>query len=96
MVSLPAVEGYATALWPGFEHAVVARPDAKKGEQLVLFTTAPDASVAALQGWAKANGVPELNVPRALRTVDALPELGTGKIDYVTLNAEAAEERIAA
>ena len=96
MVSLPAVEGYAAALWPGFEHAVVARPDAKKGEQLVLFTTAPDASVAALQGWARANGVPELNVPRELRPLAALPVLGTGKIDYVTLNAKAAGVREAA
>ena len=87
MVSLPAVEGYAAAMWPGAENAVVSRPDAKKGEQLVLFTTAIGATVAALQGWARANGVPELNVPRDVRFVEALPVLGTGKIDYVTLNA---------
>ena len=40
-ISLPAVEGYAAALWPGFDHAVVTRPDPRKGEQLVLFTTKP-------------------------------------------------------
>ena len=32
MISLAAVEGYAASLWPGAAHAVVARPDARKGE----------------------------------------------------------------
>jgi acyl-[acyl-carrier-protein]-phospholipid O-acyltransferase/long-chain-fatty-acid--[acyl-carrier-protein] ligase len=85
MVSLPAVEGYAAAVWPGCQHAVVTRPDPKKGEQLVLFTTARDADHKALQEWARGNGVTELMVPRDIRPVEALPVLGTGKIDYVTL-----------
>jgi acyl-[acyl-carrier-protein]-phospholipid O-acyltransferase/long-chain-fatty-acid--[acyl-carrier-protein] ligase len=90
MVSLPAVEGYASAVWPASEHAVVTRPDPKKGEQLVLFTTAVDADQKALQEWARGNGVTELMIPRDIRVLDALPVLGTGKIDYVTLNAMAA------
>ncbi len=90
MISLPAVEGYAAAAWPGFDHAVVTRPDAKKGEQLVLFTTAPDATAAQLQGWAKANGVAEISVPRDIRPLAALPVLGTGKLDYVGMTALAA------
>ncbi|QNQ10176.1 acyl-[ACP]--phospholipid O-acyltransferase [Sphingomonas alpina] len=89
MVSLPAVEGYAGALWPDAEHAVVTRPDARKGEQLVLFTTRQDASAAALQAWARANGVTELMVPKDVRIVEALPVLGTGKIDYVTMGTMA-------
>jgi acyl-[acyl-carrier-protein]-phospholipid O-acyltransferase/long-chain-fatty-acid--[acyl-carrier-protein] ligase len=91
MVSLPAVESYAAALWPGADHAVVTRPDARKGEQLVLFTTCPDASPGALQAWARANGATELMIPRDIRTVEALPVLGTGKLDYVTMSALAAE-----
>jgi len=90
MVSLPAVEGYAAKVWPGCEHAVVTRPDARKGEQLVLFTTARDASASALQAWGKANGVTELAIPRDIRVLDALPVLGTGKLDYVTMGAMAA------
>ena len=90
MVSLPAVEGYAGALWPDGEHAVVTRPDARKGEQLVLFTTRKDATASALQVWAKANGVTELMVPKDIRVLDALPVLGTGKIDYVTIGTLAA------
>lgn len=85
MVSLPAVEGYAAKVWPDAEHAVVTRPDPKKGEQLVLYTTRPDADPRALLDWGRANGVTELMLPRDIRVLDALPVLGTGKLDYVTL-----------
>ncbi|MEZ5737785.1 MAG: acyl-[ACP]--phospholipid O-acyltransferase [Novosphingobium sp.] len=89
MVSLPAVEGYAAQIWPDAEHAVVTRPDPRKGEQLVLFTTAASADQKALQQWCKANGVAELMIPRDVRVLDALPVLGTGKIDYVELGKQA-------
>jgi len=85
MVSLPAIEGYAAKLWPGAEHAVVTRPDARKGEQLVIFTTQVDATASAFQAWGRSNGVTELAIPRDIRVVDALPVLGTGKLDYVTM-----------
>ncbi|MES2288134.1 MAG: acyl-[ACP]--phospholipid O-acyltransferase [Pseudomonadota bacterium] len=90
MVSLPAVEGYAAAVWPDAMHAVVTRPDLRKGEQLVLLTTAPDANAAALQAWGRANGVAELMIPRDIRVMEALPVLGTGKLDYVAMAALAA------
>ena len=60
MVSLAAVEDYAAAVWPAGAHAVVSRPDPRKGEELVLFTTAPEASAAALSAWGRAHGVAEL------------------------------------
>lgn len=85
MISLPAVEGYAAAIWPKSDHAVVTRADPRKGEQLVLFTTQPLADRADLLGWAKINGVAEIAVPRDIRILDALPVLGTGKLDYVQL-----------
>jgi acyl-[acyl-carrier-protein]-phospholipid O-acyltransferase/long-chain-fatty-acid--[acyl-carrier-protein] ligase len=85
MVSLPAVEGYAAQCWPGFAHAVVTRPDAKKGEVLVLFTTCPQAEPKALQQWGRAHGATELMIPRDIRVLVELPVLGTGKVDYVTL-----------
>jgi acyl-[acyl-carrier-protein]-phospholipid O-acyltransferase/long-chain-fatty-acid--[acyl-carrier-protein] ligase len=90
MVSLPAVEGYAAALWPESDHAVVTRPDSRKGEQLVMFTTRSDARFATLSAWGKANGVAELIIPRDIRVLDALPVLGTGKLDYVTMGRIAA------
>ena len=91
MVSLPAVEGYVNAVWPDGLNAVVSRPDARKGEQLVLFTTEKHAKLAALRAWGKENGVAELAIPKDIRIVDELPLLGTGKVDYATLNTMAAE-----
>jgi len=79
------VEGYAAKVWPGAEHAVVTRPDSRKGEQLVMFTTAKDANSAELQTWGRAHGVTELSMPRDIRVLEALPVLGTGKLDYVAM-----------
>jgi acyl-[acyl-carrier-protein]-phospholipid O-acyltransferase/long-chain-fatty-acid--[acyl-carrier-protein] ligase len=96
MVSLPAVEGYAAALWPGADHAVVTRPDPRKGEQLVLFTTRADATAAALQAWGRANGIAELVIPRDVRLLDRLPTLGSGKLDYVAMGRLAAGAGVSA
>lgn len=90
MISLPAVEALAAKLWPGAETAVVSRPDPKKGEQLVLFTTQSDASAKALQQWGRTQGATELMIPREIRVLDALPVLGTGKLDYVAMGELAA------
>jgi acyl-[acyl-carrier-protein]-phospholipid O-acyltransferase/long-chain-fatty-acid--[acyl-carrier-protein] ligase len=92
MISLPAVEALAAGLWSETDHAVVARPDPKKGEQLVLFTTRKDASAKALQEHGKAQGATELMIPREIRVLDALPVLGTGKLDYVALGEMAAAD----
>jgi acyl-[acyl-carrier-protein]-phospholipid O-acyltransferase / long-chain-fatty-acid--[acyl-carrier-protein] ligase len=85
MVSLPAVESHAAQLWPGAEHAVVTRPDPRKGEQLVLYTTQPGAAARDLQAWGREHGVAELMIPRDIRVLGELPVLGTGKRDYVEL-----------
>ncbi len=96
MVSMPAAEALAAGLWPGALHAVVAVPDGRKGEALVLLTTQKDATTSALQSHARARGVAEIAVPRSLQVVDSLPLLGTGKIDYPTATRIAAEQRVAA
>jgi len=85
MISLAAVEALAAAVWPDAAHVVVCRPDPRKGEQLVLFTTAPQASLAALSAQARAQGVAELSVPRDIRRIEAVPVLAMGKPDYATL-----------
>lgn len=82
MVSLAAVESMIAGLWPGFNHVVVALPDARKGEQLVLVTEMPNADKRALQETAKEQGFAELWVPRAILVTSAIPVLGNGKIDY--------------
>jgi acyl-[acyl-carrier-protein]-phospholipid O-acyltransferase/long-chain-fatty-acid--[acyl-carrier-protein] ligase len=81
-VSLSAVESCASALWPDYAHAAVAVPDERKGEQIVLVTTCPDARRTDFIGWVHNHGVPELSVPRRIIQVESVPVLGTGKTDY--------------
>jgi acyl-[acyl-carrier-protein]-phospholipid O-acyltransferase/long-chain-fatty-acid--[acyl-carrier-protein] ligase len=85
MVSLAAVEQMATACWPGGRHAVVCVSDPRKGERLVLITDQGQATSGDFLAHAKANGAPEIAVPRKVIKVHELPVLGTGKTDYVSL-----------
>jgi acyl-[acyl-carrier-protein]-phospholipid O-acyltransferase / long-chain-fatty-acid--[acyl-carrier-protein] ligase len=87
MVSLEVVEKVAIAASPSAMHAASTRPDAAKGEAIVLFSTDPALTREVLQAKAREMGVPELAVPRIIRTVAAIPLLGTGKTDYVAVKA---------
>jgi len=69
-------------LWPHALHAVLALPDPRKGEQLVLLTTQRSAEARALLAQAREQSIPETAVPRTLHIVEKLPLLGTGKVDY--------------
>jgi acyl-[acyl-carrier-protein]-phospholipid O-acyltransferase / long-chain-fatty-acid--[acyl-carrier-protein] ligase len=92
MISLEVVEKIAAHAAPNFAHAASTRPDAAKGETIVLFTTAPGLTRERLLDSAKSLGAPELAVPRVLIPVEEIPLLGTGKTDYVRLGAMAAEK----
>jgi len=92
MVSLTAVEGMAGGVWPTGHHAVVAVPDSKKGERLVLVTDVAEAESARLTEWARDNGAPELAVPKKIIKVETIPVLGTGKTDYVTIQKMVEDE----
>ncbi|MBL8770203.1 MAG: AMP-binding protein [Phenylobacterium sp.] len=82
MVSLTAAEDLASAVWPDCRHAVIALPDPKKGERLILVTDRRDADAAPLVAYAQQIGAPELTVPRKIIKVQEIPVLGTGKTDY--------------
>ncbi|RAK61157.1 2-acylglycerophosphoethanolamine acyltransferase [Phenylobacterium hankyongense] len=85
MVSLTAAEDLASAVWPEGRHAVVALPDPKKGERLVLVTDRRDAETGPLVAHAQSIGAPEIGVPKKIIRVMEIPVLGTGKTDYVAL-----------
>ena len=89
MVSLSAVEGLVSTVWPEHRHAVVAIADTRKGEKLVLMTDRPNAQTSDLSAWARDHGAPELAIPKKVIVVAELPVLGTGKTDYVTIQTMA-------
>ncbi len=97
MISLEVVERIAAHAAPGFAHAASSRPDAGKGEAIVLFTTCSNLRREQLGTAARALGSPELAVPRDIRVLDEIPLLGSGKTDYVRLKdlAAAAAESVA-
>ncbi len=85
MVSLTAAEDLAAGLWPASRHAVIAVPDGKKGERLILVTDQQGAEVSKLLAHAQGLGAPELAVPRRIVKTTEIPVLGSGKTDYVAI-----------
>jgi len=85
MISLTAAESLAAGVWPDARHAVIALPDPKKGERLILVTDRLDAAVDPLVAHAQRLGLPELTVPRRIVRAAEIPLLGTGKTDYVAV-----------
>jgi acyl-[acyl-carrier-protein]-phospholipid O-acyltransferase / long-chain-fatty-acid--[acyl-carrier-protein] ligase len=73
--------------------AVTAVPDASRGERLVAFHTRADVSADALWERLGQTDLPRLWLPRrdSLFQIDAIPTLGTGKVDLRQLRHLAAE-----
>ena len=82
MVSLGAVEDFLHCLRPDAQHAVVALPDPRKGERIVLVTTDQTLDRDCLLKAARDAGVHEMMVPAEVLHRPELPLLGTGKTDY--------------
>ena len=82
MVSLTAVETYINEASPDGHHVVVAVPDERKGERLVLVTDDNALSRNTVTMAAKAHLVSDIMIPKTLILVEQVPVLGTGKTNY--------------
>ena len=86
MVSLAGVEQMVADLWPDEATAVLAMPDERKGERLVLITTRREATRSEVSAHLKRKHAAELMVPAEVRVIEKMPVLGSGKTDYVALD----------
>jgi acyl-[acyl-carrier-protein]-phospholipid O-acyltransferase/long-chain-fatty-acid--[acyl-carrier-protein] ligase len=82
MVSLAAIEALAAELWPKALSAAATEVDPRKGERIVLVTQQKDAARADYQAYAKSRGASDLMIPAEIMIVDAIPLLGSGKLDF--------------
>ena len=85
MVSLAGVEDTIGRLYPDQSHAIVALPDPRKGERLLLVTTHDGADRSQIQAHMRSVGATEIMMPSEVLRVEALPLLGSGKTDHVSL-----------
>ena len=66
-------------------------PDKRRGERIVLVTTADEAEPEALRRYGKQAGAAEIMVPGDIVKVKEIPVLGSGKTDYVSARRMAME-----
>ncbi|HOX56204.1 MAG TPA: AMP-binding protein [Candidatus Paceibacterota bacterium] len=90
MVSLAAVEDALAGAFPQyglrFAVAVVARPDAARGESLLAVTNEPRLTLEAIRSVVHARGLSNLAVPREIKVLHDLPRLSTGKVNHRELD----------
>jgi len=93
MVPHLKVEEMVSSLTGNAPSAVAGLPDDRKGERLVVLYTAQDVSPDEL--WRRLSGtdMPKLWIPKQsdIHQVEALPVLGTGKLDLRGVKAKAQE-----
>ncbi len=82
MVSLAQVEALAAELWPDAVSAAATLPDPRKGERIVLLTQQKNADRAAFAAHARSRHASELVNPAEVVVVEAIPLLGSGKVDF--------------
>ncbi len=93
MVSLVRVEDVLQNLLPeGVECCVVDVPDARKGAKIIAAVTEQINVKAVLKEMSKE--LPNIALPKEFLTVEELPKMGSGKIDFRKC-AELVQERLA-
>jgi acyl-[acyl-carrier-protein]-phospholipid O-acyltransferase/long-chain-fatty-acid--[acyl-carrier-protein] ligase len=91
MVPHLKVEECIYAIVGDFRCVVAGIPDEQRGERLVVLYTRPDLAPAELWRALSETGLPKLWLPKRenIYQVEALPTLGTGKLDMLAVKAKA-------
>ncbi|MFZ9681863.1 MAG: AMP-binding protein [Cephaloticoccus sp.] len=84
------VEAFGWEGQEGYTAVVMGVPDVAKGEALVLLTT-QDVTSDQVREKLLAAGLPSLWIPKLIRRVEAIPVLGTGKLDLKACREAALE-----
>jgi acyl-[acyl-carrier-protein]-phospholipid O-acyltransferase/long-chain-fatty-acid--[acyl-carrier-protein] ligase len=82
MVSLMLLEEISALADPVGIHAAVYVEDARKGEQIILFTTSKTLNKESVMLELKKAKISELYMPKVIFQLEELPVLATGKINY--------------
>jgi acyl-[acyl-carrier-protein]-phospholipid O-acyltransferase/long-chain-fatty-acid--[acyl-carrier-protein] ligase len=82
MVSLDAIEKYATLMHNQFMHVATYFPHLKKGEMIVLLTECRDLIKHDFIHYYQLNQISMIHVPKAIYYIKSIPRTATGKIDY--------------
>jgi acyl-[acyl-carrier-protein]-phospholipid O-acyltransferase/long-chain-fatty-acid--[acyl-carrier-protein] ligase len=96
MVPHETIEQKILSVLPATEHserimAIVGVADEAKGEALVLLS-AVDVDLPGLRAALSEIGVPNLWIPKIVRRVEAIPVLGSGKLDLARCKTLASEK----
>jgi acyl-[acyl-carrier-protein]-phospholipid O-acyltransferase / long-chain-fatty-acid--[acyl-carrier-protein] ligase len=92
MVPHGKVEEALETVLEGKPCVVTAVADERKGERLVAFATATNATSLEIWQSLQSTALPKLWIPKAddIRIIDSLPVLGTGKVDLRAVKRMAA------
>lgn len=92
MISLAAVEEMLTSIDPEFDYAAISIEDEKKGEQIILFTTNKNLKRDLISKICKEKQLSELYIPKVIISINELPVLATGKLNYRLMMEMATEK----
>jgi acyl-[acyl-carrier-protein]-phospholipid O-acyltransferase/long-chain-fatty-acid--[acyl-carrier-protein] ligase len=91
MVSLNKVEELALQCFNESLFFAVAAPDKRKGEKIILFTTKENIQEKEFKKYIKQHKMSSLYIPAKIVYIEKVPLLGSGKINYIELEAIAKE-----
>jgi acyl-[acyl-carrier-protein]-phospholipid O-acyltransferase / long-chain-fatty-acid--[acyl-carrier-protein] ligase len=97
MVSLTAAEEALAGAFPQYglrlQIAVLALPDADRGETLLAVCNEQKLQLDEIRAAIKAKGLSNLYVPKEIKYVKDIPKLGTGKVDHRELQKIISEDK---